>query len=377
MQGAVVAGLTGYNFVPAVTCGSSNCNWPDIYFSLGVVSSCTNVTSTTTRTCKPLINETSSHHSYTCNLTTPAGGLLTASGYHTVDFDPNTGTDVTSVWQTASHVSSASPSSNNDGTYPTDFFTFAIYRNPFADSYTTNNALGEVFECALSWSGYIYENISVVSNDFNIEIRQPLPLTPTGNDNSSGYILTNPLPKSKYPGQEPVFSVDPESEWSLQESLRSVFAGSYGLPASIIPKYGQGTSGSLFAAEALYNADINNTGAAIAFAMTERIRSATNTINAIGTAHELNVFVHVRWTWLILPLTLVFASLGFLIASIMLGSRGNTPLWKISSLPLLFHSLRPWNEEEHVVRSARQMNRVAEVTRVQLLGGRELEFHVT
>lgn len=373
-----MAGLTGYNPVPAVTCGGSNCTWADIYFSLGVVSSCTNVTSMTTRTCKPLTAVNATHRSYTCNFTSPSEALLTASGYHFIEFDPETRTNTTSMWQTASQVTSLSPSSNNDGTYPDKFFTFATYRNPSADIYTTDDGPGEVFECAFSWSAYIYENISVVSNDFNIGTRQPLLLTPTGNDTSSGYSLTNPLPKDKYPGQDLVFNVDQETEWSLQFAMRSVFTGSYGVPVDrSTAKFGLGSSGSLFAAEALYNADINKTGAAIAFAMTERVRSATNPTNALGIAHELDIFVHVRWTWLILPITLVLASLGFLTASIMLGSRGDTPLWKISSLPLLFHSLRPWIEEEHVVRSVRQMDRVAEVTRVQLMGGRDLEFHVT
>jgi hypothetical protein len=303
--------------------------------------------------------------------------LLTARGYRSKDYDSHNDDFVTSIWQTASQVVSTSPSSNNDGTYPDNFFTFAAFRNPSAQNYTTNDAPGEIFECAFSWSGFIYENISVISNKFNIGTRQPLSLTPTGNDTSSGYILTNPLPKEKYSGQEPVFSVDPESETSLQFAMRSVFTGSYGFPFGITPKYGQGTSGSIFAAEALYNADINETGAAIAFAMTERVRSATDTTSAIGIAHELNIFIHVRWLWLILPLTLVLASLVFLITSIMLSSRGPIPLWKLSSLPLLFHSLKPWKEEDHLVRSARQMDRVAEVTRVQLLGGRELEFHVT
>jgi hypothetical protein len=382
MQGAILAGLTGYDSIPAFTCSSSNCSWPDTYYSLGVTSSCTNVTSTTLRTCKdlkfsdlkfdPFANETLYRGGYTCKLTTPAGILMTTNGYQFGGSKTYDGTQ----WQTASTVASKSPSSNNDGSYPVLFFRFATYRNPSANKYTTNDPQGEIFECSLSWTGYLYENVSVVSNNFKVGTRQPLALTPTSSDNGSAYTLTNPLPKEKYPGQDPVFTVNQDSAWSFQSYLETLFTGSYGLPAGINPQVGNATTGSTFGAEALYNANINDTSAAIASRMTERICSATNATNALGSTHELDVFVHVRWPWLILPLVLVFASLAFLITSIVLGLMCSTPLWKSSTLPLLFHSINPWNEEEHTIRSVRQMDRVAEATRVQLLRKQELEFHV-
>lgn len=63
-----------------------------------------------------------------------------------------------------------------------------------------------------------------------------------------------------------------------------------------------------------------------------------NVTNITAVAYGPEVFVQVRWAWFVMPLALVFASISFLVATI-LQSRCRSYLFKTSLLPMLFYGV--------------------------------------
>lgn len=57
----------------------------------------------------------------------------------------------------------------------------------------------------------------------------------------------------------------------------------------------------------------------------------------IGQAHNLQVYVKVKWEWLAFPVVLVVSGLALLVVAIIQTSRSGLEVWKSSSLPLWFH----------------------------------------
>jgi hypothetical protein len=55
-----------------------------------------------------------------------------------------------------------------------------------------------------------------------------------------------------------------------------------------------------------------------------------------GMVHEAMAFLHIRWLWLIYPITILILGLGFLIATMVVTRRSRVGAWKSSPLALLF-----------------------------------------
>ncbi|CAG8143054.1 unnamed protein product [Penicillium salamii] len=83
-----------------------------------------------------------------------------------------------------------------------------------------------------------------------------------------------------------------------------------------------------------------------------------------GTAHSSEVFVKVRWEWMILPGCLVLAGSCFFIATMVVNRRAKMPLWKSSALATLYHGLEKQEEDELV--TAISMELQAENSKVRL-----------
>lgn len=59
----------------------------------------------------------------------------------------------------------------------------------------------------------------------------------------------------------------------------------------------------------------------------------------LGNVFTTQVYVHVTWPWLILPVGLVIASCAVLVAAVVESTRQKTIVWKSSTLAVLFHGL--------------------------------------
>lgn len=97
-------------------------------------------------------------------------------------------------------------------------------------------------------------------------------------------------------------------------------------------------------AQAVWNewANLEHLVSNIARSMTNNIRqtsSADHNAMYAGTAYREEVFINVRWAWLVLPIALVVCSDVFLISSILQTRSNQVKAWKSSALALLFTSV--------------------------------------
>jgi hypothetical protein len=101
--------------------------------------------------------------------------------------------------------------------------------------------------------------------------------------------------------------------------------------------------GQLFHAGNATLATVNATWAALAEAMTVRIRQAPdgNDLGSVsGSAWHTETCISVQWPWLAFPAVLLLLSLVFLLMTIAQGvGRSSDMIWKASPLALLFHGL--------------------------------------
>jgi hypothetical protein len=91
--------------------------------------------------------------------------------------------------------------------------------------------------------------------------------------------------------------------------------------------------------QALYQQDIHKIAHKIALSLSNAIRNPAN-VNATtlhGTALRQEVFVHVRWIWLAVPIILTVAGAALLVICIILSDASPTPILKSSALATLFH----------------------------------------
>lgn len=77
----------------------------------------------------------------------------------------------------------------------------------------------------------------------------------------------------------------------------------------------------------------------LATSMTVAFRSFNGAVPVPGQAFNFESYVHVRWAWLTLPITVVVLTAVFLVAAIYRSRQSKTKLWKSSALAMLFHGL--------------------------------------
>ncbi|KAJ6020974.1 hypothetical protein N7540_006478 [Penicillium herquei] len=85
-----------------------------------------------------------------------------------------------------------------------------------------------------------------------------------------------------------------------------------------------------------------------------------------GTAHSSEVFVKVKWEWMILPGFLVLAGSIFFIATMVVNRKASMPLWKSSALASFYHGLE--KQEDGSLSTAIIMEVQAEESKVRLVG---------
>ncbi|KAE9972415.1 hypothetical protein BLS_004043 [Venturia inaequalis] len=84
----------------------------------------------------------------------------------------------------------------------------------------------------------------------------------------------------------------------------------------------------------------------LAAALTDVMRSNQKSTEPVFGTGSFEVFIHVRYGWLTLPLIIVVATLVFLVATIRKASREQAGIWKTSSLATLMHGLS-WDAKTH------------------------------
>ena len=91
-----------------------------------------------------------------------------------------------------------------------------------------------------------------------------------------------------------------------------------------------------------------------------------------GTTINYQTYVHIQWAWISLPAALVLLTLGYLVAVIVKSNIQNNPIWKSSSLAILFHGLDPTTRQElGRLQRLHEMDRQAETMKIRLSEGDE------
>jgi hypothetical protein len=118
--------------------------------------------------------------------------------------------------------------------------------------------------------------------------------------------------------------------------------------------------------QALYEAeDLGALMETVAVSLTDYIRNISSTPQ-YGTVWGEETYVHIRWLWLILPMTLAPMSLFFLLSAIWISSQGNVKVWKSSILATIFHGLENPIGPDIAINRPSEMGEVAKRMRVRL-----------
>ncbi|KAF5232952.1 hypothetical protein FAUST_8440 [Fusarium austroamericanum] len=263
---------------------------------------------------KPLPEGEFLHEYRLCNMTTPGGIMLSTQQqfpFFLTTFRSNT----TVPTRDESSIGSRS----------TSLMKFAIYRTERDEDYMPLDA--DITECTLSLAAYEYTgakaNDSVYSFD-NIQMVE-LEWSRPASEQAIRRLVSS-LAKAGIPD----LYFDWIDEMALQDFLQS---------PTFLLEFVEGESGSLKHGLSVVlgaEANLSNAFDNMATSMTDYVRSGPNMQLATGVRIDTEIFVAVRWYWLIGPGLIELASLLFAVATIVSNTRKQkVPFWKSSALVLL------------------------------------------
>ncbi|RBR15918.1 uncharacterized protein FIESC28_07120 [Fusarium coffeatum] len=330
MQSAIIKGLYDIHAAPVFSCAGA-CFWKGSYVSLGFKSVCKNVTVSTLKT-RFCTDSTGGSISFSdipdderakCNMTTP-GGIVLSAQHKLLSlltmFRSNT---------TATHSGlGASP----------DLMRIAVYRSSRDNAYMPLNI--DITECTISYTAYEYTNATANGSVFSFGKTKTIDLEwaaiifgkDVRLDDSQGQPWQNARRLS---------SADPKDDlpelyswWNDDLALTEFFQSEIFQLEYIEGIYGnfEHSLSTLLSGQTNLSRAFDN----MATSMTDYIRSGPNMKLAKGSRLDTEIFVSVRWYWLIGPGLIELASLLFAVATIVSnGRKHKVPLWKSSALVLL------------------------------------------
>jgi hypothetical protein len=313
-------GLFGLNTTDTFNCRTAKCTWDEAHMSLGVATTCLNVTDTVTPLC-----ESDNALGRNCRYTTPGGITFNTTRYH------GSARFVSSVLKVVSRGQSQSNS--------TEIAKIAVWRSTKPN---TDISIGNITECSFSWVAHIYDAVSVLENKFKIGTKSVVSLESQPGLKQVGPQMFVYFKAAQGSTLDVNFTVNVANLITAQDYLTNTIFN-----ASLMEPVGPGGGENWGMAQSvLYNGNVTKIAESIALSMSDYIRNGPNSTEAHGIAHHDETFIHVQWAWLILPISLVLASIVLLVGSIILNRQHKTVLWKSSSLALLFHSLEGWDKDE-------------------------------
>lgn len=162
-------------------------------------------------------------------------------------------------------------------------------------------------------------NASSISTDI---YDWPLMLTP----DAEGRNVSNPLP----PFDHSELNVSLYDHIALSTDLFTKFNF---IDQTVSPRFSEGEN-------------VSSTLSNIANSITNSIMRSTNETLALGMVWQQQHVMKVRWGWLALPYAIVVCSATLLSSTIVASWHYDVPQWKSSPLPLIFHGIRDWNEDD-------------------------------
>lgn len=260
-------------------CASGNCNWPQ-FQSLGVCSSCTNVTANTNQSCYAMQPEAGGF--YVCAYTTPSG--LTT----------NLSTSATSLESENTFAMDAVAGSAKE---PAVLLKFAAINMTNTSASNLNSNLyqnpgwWEATECVLSWCAKTYRNTSVVNGTLNLEPSSAIQLTPANVQSSNNAGIREfvvPQNETSFSGNRS-FHLNLTSSGYLVDYLLTMFYTYPDVSSTC-------NLGIINIGNALYEAgNLTNSFAKLATSLTNGIRTTRNSTSILGQTITLEPYIHVHW----------------------------------------------------------------------------------
>lgn len=370
MQAAILAPIWNTTLAPSLPCTFERCHWPTIH-TLGVCSSCENLTHTVVPTCT--YNAQQSNRLVDCNYTVPSRGIV-FNAVFAKSGSSSTFISDTTVWnslagdewrttiENAWHFA-RKPSFIESHRAVISNFTFVKFSNNIDPlDHLHNRTIPPVSQamhcrlelCARTFTTPQYANFSAAPlTGFQTPLVTTLNGTTMNGSTSPAFIGLRP----DTPGQVtdgPVFQINYCDYHAIGQYLQSLFTttmsttgvvgttndtGGGGVKPypDITPRFGMAFSRFEDFPELMNN---------VSNSMTEAFRISANKTVLEGVATSSVTYIEIVWPRLILPISLIILTSAVLIITIVRNKQRGMPSWKSSSLALLFHELDGWGVSE-------------------------------
>lgn len=329
MQGAILNGLYNLSAPIKFKCPGMKCEWDD-YSTLAVQSRCEDVTSKVFPRCSLLKRSDSDLDEETlCTYETPSGFLITANRYMTAWANNTIGSGRNRKIKSTTSFNSTTALANRNQTQPPSLLVgFAFAR---IDSSSLDRP--HVTECEMHWCARIVKNASVLNGTLHPGVSTDIDIVynSTLSENGSNIMFYLSEDPTKTDGDGTLFYVNEDAHNRTREYLTEIFSFS--------------SHSGLFA-QALGTANLTETVAGISASMTYAIAQSRWGEDPRGRVIEDQVYIHVNWPWIILPVMEVGMAIAFLLCTIILTRERGLPAWKTSAIVPFLTSMDGWESKE-------------------------------
>lgn len=376
MQSAILSPIFGDQADPSLPCSFERCDWPTIT-TLGACGSCTNLTETVQASCRM---QESVSAAVVCNYTLPSlnvtlnatfglvGGASDMAYYHTIWHSKTLFFNSTtpSVDTGTAHLAEfASISLDSDMQWQTEYI-----RGNTTDPILLTIPVQSAMHCKLDLCARTYETPSYANFTASAlkgpktTLRMPVDpwdahlLNGTSVPNEPMYAELVPVTPNELPANaSDSFRINYFDYGDMADYFADLFTVEY---ANWGARASSGNTGSTITPNIglLLNEvdDMSKLMSAIGDSVTEAMRTGSNSTRSTGTGMNERTFIKVRWAWLALPMTLVVLTVTLFLLVALRARALAVPIWKSSSLALLFCQIDGWNRPAQEGLSLQELN---------------------
>lgn len=311
-------------YPPPFSCSVTNCTYPE-FTTLGVCSSCTNVTSEVTRTCEKYSSGTLLWGSSTrCYFTTP-------SGFNITPFDNLSGPGQSSHTLVNTSIADFNRDTSAIMHLALAFFNTTLYdaENGFDSKWM--DAL-RAYECMFSFCANVLSDWAITNGTLKpgSTSTSPLTLLSAKDEGYAGHSTFTVPDGNKFPGNR-TFVTNYIDQTGIFNALFNVLAPS--------TSRGGLTSGMTIEhalIQVLFTRpDVTITLQNMATGLSNVMMSGPNSELVSGTAYGDEVYIQVNWPWLALSIVLEVIMGAFLASTVYQTHKASQYAWKSSLIPLI------------------------------------------
>lgn len=353
IQLATFAGLANGTTNLNTNCSTSHCRFGDIR-SLGVCANCEDLTSKLIRNCTHhpsevlLIGMYYPNDSWNCTFRTDATrprtvGNMSLYGWA---FDDQPIIDIrASVGASWNHYKDKCGGFTTIRRRGPDDVPYLYNMDDFksADESVLTADLVESHSCSWEWCERTYTNFNILNGEPQYEVVKTQSLVPVHKQTETNWNRygfwhgTNEMATND--SSPRVYRISRASELSIFVYLASLLHKTLWSSTDVQPDP---------IIQILAQQDIHTTTHNIALSLSNALQNPVNTNATLiaGIALQQQVFVQVRWAWLVIPASLSIAGAVLFVVCIISSDASPTPLLKSSALASLLHGLAGFSEDQ-------------------------------